>query len=353
MPRNLQPVSDEALAIMRGPDLSRCAPKLISAQTLYDRNDPVVPGLLKAAHNRVEFLHPGLSILAARQKAGKSWLTMQIAIFLAGGRGIEGLQSFDQWKVLYGALEEPETRTASRLRKLTEPGEWLANVSFFYELLPLMGGGADQLEAMVDAEQPQLMVLDTLTAVIKSSKSGGDVFRSQYEEVARLRKIAERFSIAVLVVHHLRKQMGGDAIESIAGTGGITAACDAIWTLRKKPEGHAELEIIGRETEESCLAMRFEPEPHLGWRVLGDASEEALAATRRAIVELLREEPNQTPSQIAKALGKTPSNIRVTLSRLAAGGQVVKDSGKYRAVTPSLRLSPCNGSNGERETEEE
>ncbi len=87
--------------------------------------------------------------------------------------------------VLYGAFEEPKARTMSRLRKLAPEGAWTDNLHFIYELMPLMGGGAEQLAAIIQKLQPRLVVLDTFTALVKTgSKGGNDVFRSQYAEVS-------------------------------------------------------------------------------------------------------------------------------------------------------------------------
>lgn len=55
----------------------------------------------------------------------------------------------------------------------------------------------------------------------------------------------------------------------VAGTGGIAGAVDTLWQLKRRPEGDATLDVVGRETEERTLALRFDREP-LGWRVLGD-----------------------------------------------------------------------------------
>jgi AAA domain len=93
----------------------------------------------------------------------------------------------------------------ARLRKLAPEGDWTENLHFVYELLPLMGGGAEQLAALIEKLRPRLVVLDTFTALVKTgSKSGSDVFRSQYTEVSRLRKLAEEFRTTIIVVHHMR-----------------------------------------------------------------------------------------------------------------------------------------------------
>ena len=40
-------------------------------------------------------------------------------------------------------------------------------------------------------------------------------------------------------------------------TPGITAACDAVWTLQKRLDGECVLDITGREMEEQTLGVRL------------------------------------------------------------------------------------------------
>ena len=242
---------------------------------------------------------------------------------------MDGITAVDRGPVLYGAFEEPKARTMARLRKLAPEGDWTENLHFVYELLPLMGGGAEQLAALIEKLRPRLVVLDTFTALVKTgSKGGSDVFRSQYAEVSRLRKLAEEFRTAIIVVHHMRKGLSDSVIEAVAGTGGIAAAVDTLWQLKRKPEGEATLDIVGRETEERTLAMRFDREP-LGWRILGDDDAQLLNSERRQVLELLHEDGALSPAQIAAELGKSRPAVRMLLKRMKGDLLVKKQGSKY------------------------
>lgn len=298
-------------------------PPLVSATELYRGQVVTLRPLFEG------LLWDGLTMLIARPKAGKSWLTLQFAVYIAGGQRVEGVTAIDRGPVLYGALEEPKARTMSRLRKLAPEGDWTENLHFVYELLPLMGGGAEQLAALIQNLQPRLVILDTFTALVKTgSKGGNDVFRSQYAEVSRLRKLAEEFRTAIIVVHHMRKGISDGAIEAVAGTGGIAAAVDTLWQLKRKPEGEATLDVVGRETEERTLAMRFDREP-LGWRILGDDDAQPLNSERRQVLELLREEGGLSPAQIAAELGKSRPAVRMLLKRMKDDLLIKKQGAKY------------------------
>jgi AAA domain/Winged helix-turn-helix DNA-binding len=299
-------------------------PALISATELYQGQIVALRPLLEG------LLWDGLTMLIARPKAGKSWLTLQCAVYVAGGRQVDGITAVEHGPVLYGAFEEPKARTMARLRQLAPEGPWAKNLHFIHdELLPLMGGGAEQLGALIQKLRPGLVVLDTFTALVKTgSKGGSDVFRSQYAEVSRIRKLAEEFHTAIIVVHHSRKGISDGAIEAVAGTGGIAVAVDTLWQLKRRPEGETTLDVVGRETEERTLAMRFDREP-LGWRILGDDDAQALNSDRRQVLDLLRDEGGLTPTQIAAELGKSRPAVRMMLKRMKDDNLVKTQGTKY------------------------
>ena len=322
-------------------------PATVTGDALFNRQAASVRILLRVEDRLI--MGDGLAMLAAEQKAGKSWLALQIAIAVAGGPPLLGAQVVETGPVLYAALEEPQPRTSGRLRMLApDGGPWLARLEFVYDLLPLMGGGAEQLIALVEEVRPRLMVIDTLTAVVKARRSGNsDVFGSQYQEVTRIRQIAETYGISVLLIHHTRKGGSDGVIESIAGTGGISAGVDTIWRLKKKPEESAVLEVVGREVEECSFALRFEKGAPFGWRFEGDGVKLAVTAERREICDLLREEGGMTPKQIATDLGRSRVSVRAMLRRMFSDGLLTKEGTKY---LPTLSVS--NRSNRESEGKE-
>ena len=312
-------------------------PVLFSAADLY-QNEPVAlrPVLMDSTRSK-GVMWDGCTLLFAKPKAGKSWLALQVAIAIAGGPGIEGLSVATRGPVVYAALEEPQARTAKRMKMLANAGSWCADLHFIYDLLPLQGGGAEQLEAAIAKVKPRLLVIDTLTAAIKGgSKSSNDVFRSQYAEASRVRKIAEDHNLAVLLIHHSRKGGSSDgAVEAVAGTGGIAAAVDCLYYLKRKPESEATLEIIGREAEESTWALRLGNSP-FGWEFLGDDADHLLTGERKELLALLREDGAMAPAAIALELGKTRPAVRQLLKRMRDDGQLQKDGNKY---FPSLSKS--------------
>ena len=87
-------------------------PALVSAIELYQGNITQLRVLFD------DLLWDGLTMFIARPKAGKSWLTLQLAICVAGGRPVDGIKAAQCGPVLYFALEEPKARTMARHAEL-------------------------------------------------------------------------------------------------------------------------------------------------------------------------------------------------------------------------------------------
>lgn len=274
-------------------------------------------------------LYKGLTVFAARPKVGKSWFALQIAVSIAKGTSLSGcLEVRKRGRVLYIALEEKQWRTAPRLRRLTEVTEALEAIDFVYEIEPLMSGGAAQLSARL-AEHPYvLVVVDTFFAFSRQSeRKNVDILQADYNQINTLREICERHSCALLLIHHSRKAPG-NGIDVVLGTSGVTAACDHIWVLDRKPNGDCILRVTSREIEETIYSMRLENGEPFGWRITGKGIEAELGSERRAIVDLLEDEPH-TPKSIASKLNKNESTVRRLLQGLTATGLIVKVEDKY------------------------
>src|SRR5262245_30534231 len=80
-----------------------------SLQTMtFKAVDYIVPGIIPE----------GLTILAGKPKVGKSWLALDIALAVAGGRFLLGDIKPMPGDVLYAALEDNQRRLWKRIRKI-------------------------------------------------------------------------------------------------------------------------------------------------------------------------------------------------------------------------------------------
>jgi RecA-family ATPase len=279
-----------------------------------------------------DLIYRGYTLLTGRPKSGKSWLTLQMALAVARGKPLAGWLRAKQGRVLYLALEEPRQRTTARMRKLRRDGDSvdaLDNIRFVYQARPLLSGGLDELAATLSEWPADLVIIDTIRAFARSAGRPADVVQRDYSVSDAIRQIAAKHQTAIIGVDHQRKAPG-DVIDSVMGTTGTTAGCDAICGLTRQSSGDSVLTARGREHEELSYALRFgSKDGSFGWEIYGSGEDARMSAEREEIAELLRHEAPLMPARIATLLKKNANTTRVMVSRMAADGQIVKSSKGY------------------------
>ena len=92
----------------------------------------------------------------------------------------------------------------------------------------------------------------------------------------RLREFADRHSLAVIVVHHIRKQNDSDVFNKVSGTTGLTGSADATFVLEKETRASdtARLYCVGRDIEYQEFVLRFR---ECSWEMVERKGQEQLA----------------------------------------------------------------------------
>lgn len=284
-------------------------------------------------------LYHGLTIFAGRPKSGKSWLTLEMALNVARGELVLGRAVLQPGRVVYAALEESQQRTSGRMQKLLDAETpLLQNISLVYALKPLGLGGLEQLDELISNQAPTLVVVDTFLALVQGNgNERRDVLRSEYREIDALHKLAERRGTAILLVHHTRKGFGNESgLDSVSGTSGITAAADAVWTLKREDQGLSTLEVVGRECEEQSIGMKFR-DGGVGWEFIGDGNQVRGMKDNAEILRLLQEEGQLAPSKVALMLRMNANRVRDALYEMHRNGFVGRNSGGAFYAEPAGR----------------
>ena len=176
-------------------------------------------------------------------------------------------------------------------------------------------------------------------------------------------------ALAVVVVHHIRKQGDSDIFNRVSGTTGLTGSADATFVLEKEHRASdtAALYAIGRDIEYQEFTLRFRD---CSWELVERKSQEQLAAAevppilfrlvafmegRRewsgTATELLTQmgETDTAPNVITKLLNEyhatvlRQNNVRYVYRRTKAGRRIVLsrgdgvDSGDGLSGMPSVR----------------
>lgn len=194
-------------------------------------------------------LTPGLTILAGAPKVGKSWLSMQLAHAIATGNDFLNKKTI-KGDVLYLALEDTERRINSRMRAMFGDSA-PANLHFSVCAGTINDGLIQQLNNFITAHQDlKLIIVDTLQV----ARQAGGTYNQDYRDTGALKSLADEYGIAVVVVHHIRKQTSKNAspFDAIMGSRGITGGSDANIVLER-----AVLHYQGRDIGEEDMPVRF------------------------------------------------------------------------------------------------
>lgn len=211
----------------------------------------------------------GLSVLSGSSKIGKSWLMLWLGIQVASGQPVWEFETHKS-AVLYLCLEDTYARIQSRLYKITDeaPAELrIATTSF------QIGNGLEQQieQYLTDFPQTKLVIIDTFQKVRDSKSTGGKsgMYAGDYDDVSALKNISDKYGIAVVVVHHVRKLKDAtDPFNEVSGSTGITGAADTNFVLkRSRSDESGTLLATGRDIEYQELTLKFDNRTHL-WELV-------------------------------------------------------------------------------------
>lgn len=174
----IQPTVHTAAALLKNPALLK-PPEAVVQRFLYREN---------------------LTLLAAREKDGKSTLATAIAASVSSGKPFLG-EPVQRGPVLWLRLEEP---IGTLLRRLVSFGADTSNI-YLPDRLP---NGPDDLAALVASIKPAAVVVDTLAALACDVVS--DPYNSlQWTRVMQpIVSLAQTHRAAVLLLHHARRSDG-------------------------------------------------------------------------------------------------------------------------------------------------
>ncbi|GAB4049694.1 AAA family ATPase [Catellatospora paridis] len=278
-------------------------------------------------------LPEGLTLLAGAPKVGKSWLSLGLGLAVAsGGMALDSIP-VQAGPVLYLALEDTPRRLQSRMGRILGGQPAPAGLTLATECPPLRAGGAQAIADWIKANRgARMVVIDVFAKVRGNNAPGISPYEADYAAMTPAKMLADRFGIAVVLVHHVRKAASEDFLAEVSGTNGLAGAADTTIVL-KRGRGQADgvLHTTGRDVDEAEYALSFHAAAG-AWQLLdGPAVDHTLSDTRSAILRHLRQHGQaQPPKAVAEATSLAYDTVKRTCLRMAADGQLISDaSGRY------------------------
>ena len=278
----------------------------------------------------------GLSVLSGPSKIGKSWLMLWLALQVSRGEPVWEFPSH-RCGVLYLCLEDTFARIQNRLYLLTDeapPELRIATMSF------QIGSGLEQQIEQFLADYPttRLVIVDTFQKVRDSRSVSGKsgMYASDYDDSAAMKSIADRFDIALILVHHTRKQEDkNDPFNQVSGSTGITGAADTSFVLkRSRTSEMGTLLATGRDIEYQELTLQFSKERHV-WELverkdMEDIRREEIPSFLFRVAEFItfRKSWQGTATQLLTEMGEAEVAATVVTKLLARfSGEVLHPRG--------------------------
>lgn len=269
----------------------------------------------------------GLTVIGGKPKLGKSWWVLGAACAIAtGGVAFSNpMRKVTQAPVLYLALEDGGSRLQSRGRRIMADGEsWPANLTAFFKWPRFDTGGLELLADLIDADGYKVVIIDTIGRV-RSPRKGRDSYQEDTDAISAIHDLVrERPGLAVMLVHHLRKDDSpDDYVDALSGTTGIGGSADHI-AVMQRPRGEADavLHFTSRDAAEHDTAFSLDGG---AWTELGDAALYAISKARREVYDVLADMEEATLTELASVAGKDPAGTLKLLRGLAGEGLAYQD----------------------------
>ena len=282
----------------------------------------------------------GLHILAGSPKVGKSWLALWLAVTVAKGEPVWNMTT-KQGTTLYLCLEDSVLRIQNRLFEITEDAP--DSVHFCTECSLVGQGLEEQVEAFITAHPDTvLVIIDTLQMVRPIHDA---TYANDYRDLSVLKRLADKHGIAILLIHHLRKEKAEDVFHRISGTTAISGAVDSSFTLveERRGSGKAKLSCIGRDIEYRELTLERNGENV--WELVSDSRTQPELLGDRIIYllsELMRDRTKfiGTPTELSERID--PVGVE-RMSPKKVSRQILQNLDALRKIGISAVVRRSNG----------
>jgi len=290
----------------------------------------------------------GVGVIGGTPKSCKTWLALDLAVAVASGSPALGRFPVPTAGpvLAYGAEDGPE-QLRDRLIAITRARNLsLADLDLFLLTVPSLrlDSALDRarLDATLQRLRPRLLLLDPFVRLHRSDENSAADMAALLGE---LRDLQRRHHLAIILVHHLRKNaaaaLGGQALR---GSGDLHAWGDSNLYLRRRDD-HLWLSIEHRAApapDPLRLALRDDPVPHLA--VLDshhtpDHSSGTALADR--VLDLIRASSVPlTRDAIRAHLEVRNASLGDALATLHARRQILRRSDGFRLADPAAKTVP-------------
>lgn len=274
-----------------------------------------------------DLIPEGTTVIASPPKIGKSCLVYGIVAEVAIGGELLG-RRVAPGAALYLALEDGRRRGQDRLKAALK-GRTLprGRLEVRWSARKLGAGLEDDLRAWLDQHADAAVVaIDTLGKVRQRSDGRRNAYEIDVEDLGRVQDLFRDRNVALIIVHHAKKETGDDFVAAVSGTYGITGSADTIVSVKRpRLETFGSLLVTGRDVADAKIPVRFDG---LTWSQAPDSLPEA-SFSRAEIYRVVEERGPIFPAAIATALDLERSNVQHRVAALVDDGAIARTPKGY------------------------
>ena len=170
-------------------------------------------------------------------------------------------------------------------------------------------------------------------------------YANDYRDLSVLKQLADKHGIAILLIHHLRKEKAEDVFHRISGTTAISGAVDSSFTLveEKRGSGKARLTCVGRDIE--YRELELERSGDNVWQLVSDSRTQPELLGDRIVYllsELMRDRTEfiGTPTELSEQID--PVDVE-RISPKKVSRQILQNLDALRKIGISAVVRRSNG----------
>lgn len=286
-----------------------------------------------------DVLPEGTAIIASPPKIGKSCAVYQLAVETSLGGDFLG-RRVAPGSSLYLALEDGARRGRDRLLAALAGRTMPRGRLEIRWSAPAIGHGleADIARWLDNHPDATLVAIDTLGKVRARPDGKQGAYQQDVDDLGRLQDLFRDRSVALVVVHHVRKATDSDDfLTSVSGTYGISGSADTIITLkRKRLEAFGTLNVTGRDVPDAELSVRFDG---LTWHEAPATIAEG-RFERAEVYGIIQSHGPIFPKAIGDRIGKDRTAVQHLVDGLVRAGAVSRTGKGYVQATGTVLNIP-------------
>lgn len=277
-----------------------------------------------------EILFPGLGMLGAPAKMGKSYLLLQMAFSVAEGIPFLGFEIQRPGAVLYLDLQGSRARTKQRMKAMGYD-QMPKGITIVYKSQKTDTGLFIQIDRWLKkTDNPVLIIIDMMEQVKGSQRKAEDSYRADNRILEPLHDISLKRNISIMVSMHTRKGNkilpDDDPFNEIIGSIAQFGTADCAWMIiGKRSQDTKRFSTICRDNVEGQQDYEVIFTNHR-WNMAGTVED---CAEKRAIQEYNK---NPIVFTIKKLIDESGGGWYGTMSDLIR--EVLKRKKDYPATTP-------------------